>query len=113
MNAHFNGSNIGLFIYDFKVERTRLTFAKTEDVPRKLVRDLKLRDATGDVRITLWEGTALYCSVHPGDHIIVSDASVSYNNHYTTKVLNVQFPDMVLVSSTSISLARKIVKGKQ
>ena len=61
-----------------------------------------MRDASGDVRVTLWEGAALYCSIAMGDHVILSDASVSFNKHYDVKVLNIQFPDMVIVSFNTI-----------
>ena len=61
------------------------------------------------MRVSLWEGTALYCQVHLGDHVIISDGSVSLNSHYGSKVINVQYPDMVLVSFNFITSHREIL----
>ena len=80
------------------MERPRISLPKTEDDQEKIVRDIKLLDSTMSLRIALWEGTAMYCDINVGDHIIVSDGSVSYNGYYDVKTINVQFPDMIIVS---------------
>ena len=64
----------------------------------KLVKDMRIRDRTGSLKMTLWDCAAAYVIPDVGDHVKVVDARFQYNTHCEEEELVANFPDQIMVS---------------